>query len=94
MADSAHRLEALQMPDSYLHLSKLHSASHYFLSRGMLVEAMTAAATLAGICLTDKLMSIVVKQEHLYHDEWVFSMKDIIKGAMKVLSMLLTTRAQ
>ena len=73
MADSAHRFEALQLPDSYQSLNSLHSASHYFLSRGMLVESMTAAATLAGICLTDKLMSIVVKQEHLYREEWIFS---------------------
>lgn len=51
-----HRFEGLQLPDSYQSLSSLHSASHYFLSKGMLVEAMTAAATLVGICLTDKLM--------------------------------------
>ena len=52
---------------------------------------MTAAATLAGICLTDKLMSIVVKQEHLYREEWIFSMKDIISGAIKVLMLLMLT---
>ena len=83
MAQNSHRVDALTLPDS---CPRLNSASHYFLSKGMLVEAMTAAATLAGLCLTDKLMSIVTKQGPICPDEWLFSIKDIISGAIKVLS--------
>ena len=66
-------------------LQRLSSASNYFLSKGMLVEALTAAASLFGLCQQDKLISTLHKEECGFLDDWVFSVKNVISTAVKVL---------
>ncbi len=51
----------------------------------MLVEALTAAASLVGLCQQDKLISTVRKEECGFLDDWVFSVKNVISTAVKVL---------
>ena len=82
LAQSASRWDALDTPAG---LQRLSSASNYFLAKGMLVEALTAAASLVGLCQQDKLISTVRKEECGFLDDWVFSVKNVISTAVKVL---------
>ena len=49
------------------------------------MEALTAAASLVGLCQQDKLYSIVRKKESGFLDDWIFSIKDVISTTVKVL---------
>ena len=82
LAKDKSRVDALKLPAG---IQRLSSASSYFLSNGMLVEALTAAASLVGLCQQDELMSTVHKEECGFPDDWIFSIKDVVSTAVKVL---------